>query len=163
MFPLLFALAGCSTSSGGNSVDAAADVTEETGARDTGKDGPDLDAGADVGKAAPGVGFVACGASQCAIPGEVCCPRVDGGACFPRGAAPCSGIECDQPDDCADGTTCCYQFPAGCADVSATCKKTCGAADVPACLGLTDCNACVSLTCAGVPLTTCGTDGLCCH
>ncbi len=161
---LLFALGGCSTSSPGNAVDASADVAEDA-PRDTGKDSPDLDAGVDAAEAAPGVGIVACGASDCTLPAQVCCPQPDGGgACFPRGAAPCTPLECDQPGDCAAGTTCCYQFQNNCGAVGSSCLPSCSAANtVGACLGLGDCQVCVSLTCAGLKLTTCGTDGICCH
>ena len=163
---LLLALSGCSSCSGGSSgsVDASlSDSATDTGAKDTGSDtAADLDGGVD-GDAAPGVGVIACGSAECKLPGEVCCLAADaGGTCHPKGAAPCTPIECDQPGDCAAGTTCCYQFQSACGTVGSKCLAACAPADVGACQGLTDCQTCVSQTCAGVQLTTCGTDGVCC-
>jgi hypothetical protein len=166
---LLLALTGCSSSSSGTNPAADASLSDspsgDTGAKDTGSDtGVDLDGGVD-GDAAPGVGVIACGTAECKIPSEVCCPAADGGAggaCYPKGAAPCTPLECDQPGDCAAGTTCCYQFQSSCGTVGSKCVAACAPADVGACLGLGDCLTCVSQTCAGVALTTCGTDGVCC-
>jgi hypothetical protein len=163
LLALVFVLGGCSTSSPGTPVDASDEAAPDTGVHDTGTDTADLDAGADTGEAAPGAGVVACGANECTVPSEVCCPQVDGGTCFPRGAAPCTPLECDQPGDCTGGTTCCYQFKNSCGTIGSTCLATCGSSDVGACFGLADCQVCVSLTCAGLKVTACGTDGLCCH
>ncbi len=160
------AFAACSSSSGGGgAADASVDDATADAPRDTGPDRVIADAGQDAREAAPGVGVVACGASDCTLPSQVCCPRVgDGGACFPKDAAPCDQpLACDQPGDCASGTTCCYAFTTACGDVGSSCQPSCGAAEVGACQGLPDCQVCVALTCAGLPLKTCGTDGVCCR
>jgi len=160
LFPLIFVLGGCSTSSGAQ-VDASVDAAQDA-APDVADGSGDFDV-VEAGDGGPGAGVVACGAESCTIPSQVCCPQADGGgACYAKGAAPCTPLECDQPADCTGGTTCCYQFQNSCGLVGATCKKTCAADEVGACVGLADCQVCATFTCAGLKLTTCGTDGVCC-
>jgi hypothetical protein len=134
-FAVVIALAGCSSSSSTDAptdsgVDAVADSvasdtagsdsgTGDSGATDSGSpdsgtsDAPDTaDASTTDSDGVPGVsGAIACGKTNCKLPGSVCCASagvLTDRACQPI-TAPCGKmmLECDDSSECPSGSVCC--------------------------------------------------------
>ncbi|WP_394833792.1 hypothetical protein LVJ94_45530 [Pendulispora rubella] len=164
-------------------VDASTDGKTDTGSLpDTG--GGDQDAGTDA-QAVSDPGLVSCGSSSCSAPAQYCCIRPDGGtqSCNDvnggggrdgGGGGNCANgtrIECDEAVDCADAGSpqvCCVRLAGGLSgsgEVGNRCQSTANCARAAqgtgrhACKTNGDCGdagACVTQSCRGRTVRTCG-------
>jgi hypothetical protein len=127
----------------------------------------------------PDPGEIRCGSATCTVPGDVCCHGSvsPGGVdeCLPKADCKAPNRACDETADCATGELCCTGASvlprdatvsgfAGTFCVDAASPGSCapepgvGKSSVPACKSNAECSTgeCVSESCYGYPLMTCG-------
>lgn len=142
----------------------ASDGPPSTGSRDAGGDDDPTDnpTSSDSGMASSDLGTVPCGPAECATPSQICCTTVspDGGLAGTCEAAGtncklgAASVACDEPSDCASGSTCCLAF----AGLGSSCAATCILQSAVVCKDNQDCpdaGTCKEYSCLNRPQRAC--------